>query len=68
MAPLIATDSEGSNSSNNGEKGEEGAMGEDDVFQDGVRFSKEEDGGRDEGMAEAFRGLGMIDPRRKKIM
>ena len=40
--------------------------GEDDVFRDGVRFSREEDGGRDENMARAFKDLGITDPRRKK--
>ena len=37
-----------------------------DVFQNGVKLSKEEDAGRDEGLARAFRELKMIDPRKKK--
>ena len=65
MAPIYATDSEGDSSDdNNGD--EDGAMGG-DVFEDGIRLSREEDGGTDESMASAFRDLRMIDPRRKKM-
>ena len=66
MAPVIATDSEGESGSDSDGGDEDGAMGG-DVFQDGLRLSREEDGGRDESMATAFRDLKMIDPRRKKI-
>ena len=63
MAPAIPSDSEGSD--DDGGDGE-GATGG-DVFQDGLRLSREEDGGRDENMASAFKGLKIVDPRRKKI-
>ena len=66
MAPVIPTDSEGESGSDSDGGDEDGAMGG-DVFQDGLRLSREEDGGRDESMATAFRDLKMIDPRRKKI-
>ena len=66
MAPLIPTDSEGESGGGSDGDDEDGAMGG-DVFQDGIRFSREEDGGRVESMASAFRDLRMIDPRRKKI-
>ena len=49
MAPAIPSDSEGSDDGGDGE----GATGG-DVFQDGLRLSREEDGGRDENMASAF--------------
>ena len=65
MAHVYATDSE-SDSSNDDNGDEDGAMGG-DVFEDGIRLSREEDGGTDESMALAFRDLRMIDPRRKKM-
>ena len=65
MAPIYATDSEG-DSSDDDNGNEDGAMGG-DVFEDGIRLSREEDGGTDESMALAFRDLRMIDPRRKKM-
>ena len=66
MAPVIATDSEGESGSGSDGGEEDGTIGG-DVFKDGVRLSREEDGGRDESMASAFRGLKIIDPRRKKV-
>ena len=66
MAPIYATDSEGDSSDDDDNGNEDGAMGG-DVFEDGIRLSREEDGGTDESMASAFRDLRMIDPRRKKI-
>ena len=67
MVALIPTDSEGESGSGSDDcDDEDGAMGG-EVFQGGLRLSREEDGGRDENMAFAFRNLKMIDPRRKKI-
>ena len=66
MAPVIPTDSEGESGSDSDGGDEDGAMGG-DVFEDGIRLSREEDGGTDESMALAFRDLRMIDPRRKKM-
>lgn len=63
MAPVIDSDSEGESSD---DEDEDGMMGG-DVFQDGVRLSREEDGGSIDNMASAFRNLKMIDPRRKKM-
>ena len=69
MAPAIPSDSEGSEGSDGGDN-EDGAAGGatgGDVFKDGLRLSREEDGGQDENMASAFKGLKIVDPRRKKI-
>ena len=65
MAPTYATDSSEGGSGEEDED-EDGVVGG-DVFQNGVKLSREEDGGRDEDMASIFRDLKMIDPRRKKI-
>ena len=65
-SPTIATDSEGGDSDDNDDnESEEGAAGG-GVFQNGIGLSREEDGGRVESMAEAFKNLNMVDPRRKK--
>ena len=63
--PSSSSSSSDDNTNNDNDNDEDGAMGG-DVFEGGVRLSREEDGGRDEIKAEAFRNLNMIDPRRKK--
>ena len=64
MAAIIATDSEGDSSGKEGDEEEDGAKGG-VFFSDGVKLSREEDGGAVDSMASAFGKLKMIDPRRK---
>ena len=65
MAAIIATDSEGDSSGKEGDNEEEDGAKGGVFFSDGVKLSREEDGGAVDSMASAFGKLKMIDPRRK---
>ena len=65
MAAIIATDSEGDSSGKEGDNEEEDGAKSWVFFSDGVKLSREEDGGAVDSMASAFGKMKMIDPRRK---
>ena len=67
MAAIIATDSEGDSSGKEGDNEEEDGAKGGVLSSDGVKLSREEDGGVVDSMASAFGKLKMIDPRRKKV-